>query len=39
MLAGKYIEVFELLTGEIFASPVGSVDARIRANLKSKGYL
>ena len=39
MLARKYIEVFELLTGETFESPVGSVDARIRANLKAKGYL
>jgi len=39
MLARKYIEVFEILTGETFDSPVGSVDARIRANLKAKGYL
>jgi len=39
MLAAKYIEVFELLTGEKFESPVGSVDDRIRANLKAKGYL
>jgi hypothetical protein len=39
MLARKYIEVFELLTGEKFESPMGSVDARIRGNLKSKGYL
>ena len=39
MLARKYIEVFELLTGEKFESPVGSVDARIRANLQAKGYL
>ena len=39
MLARKYIEVFELLTGETFDSPVGSVDTRIRGNLKSKGYL
>jgi phosphoribosylaminoimidazole-succinocarboxamide synthase len=39
LLARKYIEVFELLTGEKFESPVGSVDARIRANLKAKGYL
>jgi len=39
MLARKYIEVFELLTGEKFESPVGSVDARIRQNLAVKGYL
>jgi len=39
MLARKYIEVFELLTGERFESPVGSVDERIRRNLKAKGYL
>ena len=31
--------LFELLTGEKFESPVGSVDARIRGNLKGKGYL
>ncbi len=39
MLATKYIEVFERLTGERFESPVGSVEARIRKNLKDKGYL
>jgi phosphoribosylaminoimidazole-succinocarboxamide synthase len=39
MLARKYIEVFELLTGERFQSETGSVDARIRRNLESKGYL
>jgi phosphoribosylaminoimidazole-succinocarboxamide synthase len=39
MLARKYIEVFELLTGERFESPVGSVEDRIRQNLKAKGYL
>jgi phosphoribosylaminoimidazole-succinocarboxamide synthase len=39
MLARKYIEVFELLTGEKFESDVGSVDDRIRRNLKAKGYL
>jgi len=39
MLARKYIEVFERLTGETFDSPIGSVADRIRANLKSKGYL
>ena len=39
MLARKYIEVFELLTGEKFESVVGSVDDRIRRNLPAKGYL
>lgn len=39
MLARKYIEVFELLTGETFRSEVGSVDDRIRRNLQAKGYL
>jgi phosphoribosylaminoimidazole-succinocarboxamide synthase len=39
MLAGKYIEVFERLTGETFSSGVGSVAARIEKNLKAKGYL
>ncbi len=39
MLARKYIEVFEKLTGETFASEVGSVAARIERNLRSKGYL
>jgi len=39
MLARKYIDVYERLTGETFASDVGSVDARIRRNLKAKGYL
>jgi phosphoribosylaminoimidazole-succinocarboxamide synthase len=39
MLARKYIEVYERLTGETFVSEVGSVDARIRRNLKAKGYL
>jgi phosphoribosylaminoimidazole-succinocarboxamide synthase len=39
MLARKYIEVFERLTGETFASAVGSVDERIRRNLRAKGYL
>jgi phosphoribosylaminoimidazole-succinocarboxamide synthase len=39
MLARKYIEVFELLTGEKFESGVGSVAARIERNLRSKGYL
>ncbi|HTP52650.1 MAG TPA: phosphoribosylaminoimidazolesuccinocarboxamide synthase [Anaeromyxobacteraceae bacterium] len=39
MLASKYIEVFERLTGEEFRSEVGSVADRIRRNLSAKGYL
>jgi phosphoribosylaminoimidazole-succinocarboxamide synthase len=39
MLARKYIEVFERLTGETFASESGSVEDRITRNLKAKGYL
>ena len=39
MLARKYIEVFERLTGQVFESAVGSVASRIEANLKAKGYL
>ncbi|HTN51016.1 MAG TPA: phosphoribosylaminoimidazolesuccinocarboxamide synthase [Anaeromyxobacter sp.] len=39
MLARKYIEVFELLTGETFSSGVGSVEARIVGNLKARGLL
>jgi phosphoribosylaminoimidazole-succinocarboxamide synthase len=39
MLARKYLEVFERLTGETFASEVGSVAARIERNLRAKGYL
>ena len=39
MLASKYIEVFERLTGEKFESEVGSVEMRIRKNLAAKGYL
>ena len=39
MLARKYIEVFERLTGQAFESAVGSVASRIEANLKAKGYL
>ena len=38
MLARKYIEVFERLTGETFSSAVGSVAERIERNLKAKGY-
>ena len=39
MLARKYVEVFERLTGETFVSEVGSVAARIERNLREKGYL
>ncbi len=39
MLAGKYIEAFERLTGSPFQSQVGSVAERIRQNLAAKGYL
>jgi phosphoribosylaminoimidazole-succinocarboxamide synthase len=39
MLARKYIDVFERLTGETFTSAVGSVAARIERNLKAKGHL
>lgn len=39
MLARKYIEAYERLTGETFASETGSVEERIRRNLAAKGYL
>jgi len=39
MLATKYIQVFERLTGMPFESSVGSVADRIVANLRAKGYL
>jgi phosphoribosylaminoimidazole-succinocarboxamide synthase len=39
MLARKYIEAFEKLTGETFASEVGSVAARIERNLRAAGHL
>jgi phosphoribosylaminoimidazole-succinocarboxamide synthase len=39
MLATKYIEAFERLTGEKFESEVGNVELRIRKNLSSRGYL
>jgi phosphoribosylaminoimidazole-succinocarboxamide synthase len=39
MLARKYIDVYERLTGETFSSAVGAVDERIQRNLKAKGYL
>ncbi len=38
MLAMKYLEVFERLTGERFESEVGSVEVRIRKNLAARGY-
>jgi phosphoribosylaminoimidazole-succinocarboxamide synthase len=39
MLARKYIDVYERLTGERFVSAVGSVEERIKKNLVAKGYL
>jgi phosphoribosylaminoimidazole-succinocarboxamide synthase len=30
--------VFERLTGQTFSSEVGSVEERIKRNLKAKGY-
>jgi phosphoribosylaminoimidazole-succinocarboxamide synthase len=39
MLARKYIEVYERLTGETFTSGVGSVAERIEKNLRAAGYL
>jgi phosphoribosylaminoimidazole-succinocarboxamide synthase len=39
MLARKYIEVFELLTGQTFVSPSGDVQARIEQNLRKAGLL
>jgi phosphoribosylaminoimidazole-succinocarboxamide synthase len=39
MLARKYIDVYERLTGETFTSGVGSVEDRIKRNLAAKGYL
>src|SRR5512142_2943425 len=39
MLARKYIDVYERLTGETFASGVGSVEERIKRNLAAHGYL
>ncbi len=38
MLAGKYVEVFERLTGQAFESAVGSVAERIQRNLSARGY-
>jgi phosphoribosylaminoimidazole-succinocarboxamide synthase len=39
MLARKYLEVFERLTGESFQSGTGDVAERIRRNLAARGYL
>lgn len=39
MLARTYLQLFERLTGQPFASEVGSVASRIERNLKAKGYL
>jgi phosphoribosylaminoimidazole-succinocarboxamide synthase len=39
MLARKYIEVYELLTGETFTSETGSVAERIEKNLRAQKYL
>lgn len=39
MLAAKYLEVYERLTGLEFRSEVGSVADRIRKNLKASGLL
>jgi phosphoribosylaminoimidazole-succinocarboxamide synthase len=39
MLARKYLEVFELLTGETFVSAGGDVQARIEQNLRKAGLL
>jgi phosphoribosylaminoimidazole-succinocarboxamide synthase len=39
MLAMKYIDVFERLTGQRFESAVGNVDERIRKNLAARGYV
>jgi phosphoribosylaminoimidazole-succinocarboxamide synthase len=39
MLARKYIDVYERLTGERFVSAVGSVEERIKKNLAAKGHL
>jgi phosphoribosylaminoimidazole-succinocarboxamide synthase len=39
MLASKYMQVFEQLTGTAFESRVGSVAERIQKNLAARGYL
>jgi len=38
-LSGKYIKLFEMITGKTFEAEVGDVSARIEKNLKDKGYL
>ena len=38
-LSGKYIQLFEMITGNKFEAEVGDVSARIEKNLKDKGYL
>lgn len=39
MLASKYVQAFERLTGTAFESQVGSVAERIQKNLAVRGYL
>jgi phosphoribosylaminoimidazole-succinocarboxamide synthase len=39
MLSRTYLQLFERLTGQPFASEVGPVAARIERNLRAKGYL
>ncbi|HEX8908478.1 MAG TPA: phosphoribosylaminoimidazolesuccinocarboxamide synthase, partial [Anaeromyxobacteraceae bacterium] len=39
MLASKYMQAFERLTGTAFESEVGSVAERIQRNLAARGYL
>ena len=39
MLARTYLQLFERLTGQTFTSEVGSVEERIKGNLKAKGHL
>jgi len=39
MLARTYLQLFEKLTGQTFNSAVGSVEERIKSNLRAKGYL
>jgi phosphoribosylaminoimidazole-succinocarboxamide synthase len=39
MLATKYIDVYERLTGQTFESETGDVEQRIRRNLGAAGYL
>ena len=37
--ARRYIQAFELITGQEFTSNVGNVKERMENNLKEKGYL